>query len=115
MARRGQRKGDWLASDDYTGFSKFASQLKQDYWGNETVKPLKRNLQEIARGFADPYPVPFNRGPNYEQTDGETAYLPQFIGNTNIPFPQSSFYAQVVLPELGGIGYWYVEDTFVVS
>ncbi len=86
MARRGQRRGDWLATDDYTGITRYASQLKKDFWGSYAQKPLLRNLQEIAKPLTDPEPVPFYRGPDYEYTPpciAETA--PPFVGNTNIP------------------------------
>lgn len=86
MARRNGRKGDYLATDDYTGMTRYASELHRDYWGQYAVYPLKRNLQEIASPLDDPAPVPFYRGPSYEQSipcDYELA--PQFVGLTNVP------------------------------
>jgi len=86
MARRAGRKGDWLASDDYTGSTVYASQLRRDFWGSLAVKPLMRNLQEISSPLNDPEPVPFFRGPTYEASVPcayETA--PFFVGNTTIP------------------------------
>lgn len=97
MARRNGRKGDWLATDDYTGFTKYGSQLKQDYWGNMTAIPLKRNLQEIATPLDDPTPIPFYRGPSYEVFNpcvSETA--PVYVGNTNIPTNMDNMAAQVL-------------------
>lgn len=86
MARRGQKKGDWLFSDDYTGFTVYASKIKRDYWGAYTVKPLKRNLQEIATPLNDPQPVKPVSGPNYETVNSATTgVLKQFVGNTNVP------------------------------
>lgn len=85
MARRSGRKGNWLATDDWTGFTEYATTLKLDYWGNRTRIPLRRNLQEIASPLDDPAPVPYFRGPNYEITRsciGEVA--PAFVGNTTI-------------------------------
>lgn len=85
MARRNGRKGDWLATDDYTGFTHYASELSRDYWGSYAKKPLLRNLQEIASPLNDPLPVPFYNGPTYETTPacvGSTA--PLFVGNTNV-------------------------------
>lgn len=85
MARRNQRKGEWLVTDDYTGFTKYASQVSYDFWGALTVKPLMRNLQEISSPLNDPEPVPYFRGPNYEGSSGcvgDTA--PIYIGNTTI-------------------------------
>lgn len=84
--RRSQRRGDYLATDDTTGFTRYASQLRLDYWGNRTQIPLKRNLQEIAYPLDDPTPVPFTRGPSYELSRacvGEIA--PSFVGNTSVP------------------------------
>lgn len=86
MARRAGRKGDYLATDDYTGFTEYASKLRRDYWGNYGVKPLLRNLQEIASPLDDPAPVPFYRGPDYELSvpcDYEVA--PPTVGLTNVP------------------------------
>lgn len=86
MARRQGRMNAWLATDDYTGFTRYASQLKQDFWGSYAERPLKRNLQEIATALNDPRPVPFYRGPSYENTPscvGEIA--PVYVGLTNVP------------------------------
>lgn len=97
MARRNQRKGDWLVSDDATGFTKFASQIRTDFWGNKTAIPLERNLQEIATPLTDPAPLPFYRGPNYEYTPpciAETA--PQYVGNTTVPTNPNNMAFQVL-------------------
>lgn len=113
MARRGGRRGDYLASDDYTGITCYASQLQKDYWGNRTVKPLKRNLQEIASPFNDPLPVPFFRGPQYESTTAcEFETQPLFIGTTTKPFPQTQVTELFGLDV--GIGDASVGCTFVV-
>lgn len=86
MARRSGRKGDFLAADDYTGFTEFGSRLKLDFWGQRTRKPLLRNLQEIATPLDDPYPLPFYRGSNYEQTNGCIAEVaPAYVGLTTVP------------------------------
>lgn len=83
MALRSGRKGAWLASDDYTGLTRYASELHRDYWGNYTKKPLKRNLQEIASPLNDPEPVPLFRGGKYEPTvPADFALSPLYIGNT---------------------------------
>lgn len=85
MARRNGRPGDWLATDDYTGFTEYASNLKRDYWGAYAKKPLLRNLQEIASPLNDPQPVAFYRGPDYEFSPvcvGGTA--PTYVGNTTV-------------------------------
>lgn len=86
MARRNQRRGDWLVTDDYTGFTQYGSRVKKDFWGNYAVRPLERNLKEIATPLSDPTPVPFYRGPSYEFTPtcvGELA--PFYVGNTTVP------------------------------
>lgn len=91
MARRAGRKGDYLATDDYTGFTHYASELKRDYWGSYAKRPLGRNLQEIASPLNDPEPVSFYRGPNYEATFaciGEIA--PSFIGITSVRTNQNN-------------------------
>lgn len=91
MARRQGKKGDYLMTDDYTGFTSYASQLNKDYWGNYTRKPLIRNLQEVASPLLDPIPVSIYRGPQYEVVNPcifET--MPIFIGLTNVLTPQNS-------------------------
>lgn len=85
MARRRGKLGDHLAVDDYYGTVVYASKLRKDYWNNLTVKPLKRNLQEIASPLHDPRPVSMQRGPDYEQyniCDLKTA--PLYVGTTNV-------------------------------
>lgn len=87
MARRRGRPGDWLATDDSTGFTVYASKLKRDFWGNLEVSPLKRNLQEIATALADPYPVYPIRGPQYETVASVSALVvaPTNVGVTSVP------------------------------
>ncbi len=114
MARRGGRKGDWLATDDYTGFTVYASKLKRDYWGNLTVSPLLRNLQEIASPLNDPEPVPYFRAPSYEFTPpcvGELA--PAYVGNTTVPTNQNNMAFQV-LNLSPGVGEMEIGCTLVV-
>lgn len=113
MARRNGRKGNWLASDDYTGVTKYASVLQRDYWGNMAERPLKRNLQEIASPLNDPYPVEFYRGPVYEQVNPcDFELAPAFVGLTNVPTPQN--FAIQVLNLNPGIGQMAVGCTFLV-
>lgn len=84
--RRNGRKGQWLVTDDTTGFTEYSGKIRKDYWNNYTAIPLLRNLQEIATPLSDPYPVPFTRGPNYEVTEpcfADTA--PLYIGTTTTP------------------------------
>lgn len=115
MARRNGRKGDYLATDDYTGFTHYASQLQYDYWGSFVRKPLIRNLQEISSPLDDPEPVSDYRGPNYEFTRpciGEVA--PEYVGNTTIRTNpnNSAFQALNLNPSLGNMS---VGCTFHVS
>lgn len=85
MARRNQRPNAWLATDDTTGFTKYASELFLDYWGNRTAVPLERNLQEICVPLDDPYPVPFYRGSNYENAPTCVAEdAPIYVGLTTV-------------------------------
>lgn len=94
---RNGRLGQWLVTDDYTGFTRYASDMKTDYWGNIVKKPLKRNLQEIASPLNDPLPVTFYRGPSYETINTVTlAYAPATIGNTSTPTPLTSPAAQAL-------------------
>lgn len=114
MARRGGRRGDWLASDDYTGITCYGSELKRDYWGNMVKKPLLRNLQEIATPLGDPYPVKFYRGSTFEVTDPcEFEVSPAKVGLTNVPTPNYS--AIQVMGWNPGIGQMAVGCTFRVS
>ncbi len=85
MARRNGRPGAWLATDDLTGFTVYGNRLKKGYYSEYAVKPLKRNLQEIASPLNDPEPVSVYRGPNYEAWP-YSAYgfvVPIDVGNTS--------------------------------
>lgn len=115
MARRNGRKGDYLLTDDYTGFTVYGSQARKDYWGNLTRIPLLRNLQEIASPLNDPAPVIEYRGPQYEQSvpcDYEIA--PNFVGLTNVPTNMDNMAVQVLDLD-PGIGEMTVGCTFTVS
>lgn len=97
MARRSGRRGDFLGTDDTTGFTEYGSKLRLDYWGNRTAHPLKRNLQELASPLADPFPLPFYRGPSYEDTPaGIGTVLTSFVGNTTVPTNPNNMAAQVL-------------------
>lgn len=114
MARRRGRPGDYLATDDYTGFTHYASELKQDYWGAYAHKPLLRNLQEISQPLDDPGPVPFYRGPNYETTTGCIAEIaPPFVGHTTVPTNPNNM-AYQVLNLNPGLGEMSIGCTFLV-
>lgn len=115
MARRAGRPGQWLATDDTTGFTKYASELRLDYWGNRTAIPLQRNLQEIATPIDDPAPVPFYRGPSYEITPtcvAETA--PAYVGLTSVATNQNNMAFQVLDLD-SGIGTMEISCTFRVT
>lgn len=104
MARRQGRIGDYLCVDDYTGMTRYRSQLTYDYWGSLAVKPLLRNLQEISSPLNDPAPVPDVRGANYEFTRnciGETA--PEYVGLTLVKTSNKNAAAQALnlFPSLG--------------
>lgn len=95
--RRAGKKGNWLVTDDYTGFTRYGTDLHKDFWGNYARKPLIRNLQEIASPLTDPEPVAYYRGPNYEYTPpciAETA--PIYVGNTNVPTNPDNMAFQVL-------------------
>ena len=115
MARRNGRKGDYLATDDYTGFTVYASKLKRDYLGSYAVRPLLRNLQEIATPLNDPEPVDVYSGPNYEVTNGCIADLaPLYVGLTSVPTNLNNAAGQVLLQQ-PGIGEASIECTFRVG
>lgn len=105
MARRKGKIGAWLATDDYTGFTVYASELKRDYWGSLAKNPLLRNLQEISTPLLDPAPVDIFRGPTYETyaTECVGGVAPLFIGTTNIPTGRNNaaFQAMNLHPGVG--------------
>ena len=102
-------------TSDYTGFTRYASKMREDFWGNYGTEReiLKRNLQEIAEPFDDPHPVDIYRGPNYEKVDTcALALSPSTIGVTNVPFPTSL--TTSVLGSDPGIGSMEVGCTFII-
>lgn len=114
MARRRGRKGDHLATDDYTGFTTYSSRLKKDYWGSYARSPLERNLQEISSPLSDPYPVELYRGPNYESSAPNVGYTaPLYVGLTNIPTNPDNAAIQA-LDLFPGIGEMIVGTSFLV-
>jgi hypothetical protein len=123
MARRRGRKGDHLATDDYTGFTRFASDLSRDWWGSYAKKPLIRNLQEIASPLKDPTPVSIYRGPNYEISNGREDDVPLHVGNTtvgtsvlNAAIQTPGLYANVANGKIIlGVGSMAVGTTFVIT
>ncbi len=92
MARRNGRRGDYLATDEYTGMTCFASELQRDFWGSMARNPLQRNLQEISSPLNDPQPVPMFRGPTYEtySTICLGSVAPINVGVTNIATNQNN-------------------------
>lgn len=114
MARRNGRPGQHLATDDYFGFTVLASKLRKDFWGSYAVKPLERNLQEIASPLNDPRPVDLYRGPNYENSAPNVGYnAPEFVGLTNVPTNPNNAAIQV-LDLFPGIGDMVVGLNFIV-
>lgn len=114
MARRGGRLGDWLATDDYTGFTRYASELRKDFWGALAQKPLLRNLQEISTPLEDPYPVNPVRGPSYEVAPvclADTA--PIYVGNTTVPTSNNNMGMQVLGLDLA-IPEMEISCTFII-
>lgn len=85
MARRHGRPGEYLSVDDYTGVTRYRSELQYDYWGNLVKRPLLRNLQEISSPMNDPQPVPDFRGQQYEQSNpSQYVVAPTYVGNTTV-------------------------------
>ena len=123
MARRNGRRGDHLATDDYTGKTVYASELSKDFWGSYAVKPLKRNLQEISSPLLDPTPVSLYRGPNYEVPSSTFLKVPSTIGNTSVL--TNTLNAAIQTPGLypnvnnghivAGIGTARIGSTFIVT
>lgn len=104
MAWRSGRKGQWLATDDNSGITHYASELREGYYGEMAKKPLLRNLQEVASPLSDPYPVSFYRGPNYEASvPCNYEIAPTYVGNTTIPTNRNNAAAQALalFPSIG--------------
>lgn len=116
MARRRGKFGDYLATDDDTGFTVYGSRLRRDYWGNYSTSPLKRNLQEIAKPLNDPRPVQVYRGPNYEVMPDYCLdkHYPFYVGLTNIKTKTDSAYLQALKVD-SGIGFMEVQCDFYVQ
>ena len=97
MRRRG-KPGDYLFTDDLTGFVTYASKIKRGFYGEMAVTPLKRNLQEIATPLNDPVPVENYRGPQYEiMPDYCLCYsAPLYVGNTTVPTNPNNMAFQVL-------------------
>lgn len=123
MARRHGRNGSWLATDDYTGFTVYANKLKRDYWGSYSVRPLQRNLQEIATPLDDPGAVSLYRPSNYETyVVSALSHVPTFVGTTTVSSKPDNmayyvlFYQPPAAPIITpGIGNMVIGSTFVIS
>jgi len=114
MARRNGKPGNWLATEDTTGFTRYGTDLRKDFWGNRTAIPLERNLQEISTPLNDPGPVPFYLGPSYETTTGCVGEVaPSFVGTTTVPTSQANMAFQV-LDLKPGLGDMSIGCTFQV-
>lgn len=117
MARRNGRKGRYLASSDYSSMTEYSDKLQKDFWGDYGLpnEILQRNLQEISTPLNDPYPVPFYRGPTYEQnTECPAEIIPLFIGKTTRRTPTGSTNVQATGVD-PGIGSASIGCTFRVS
>lgn len=120
MARRAGRKGSYLATDDYTGVTRYASEMQFDYWGAFTKNPLKRNLQEISSPLNDPRPVNVFRGPAYEAWPYAAFgfIIPLDVGFTTVLTNRNNMAIQVLgenASSATGIGGMQIGSTFVVS
>lgn len=97
MARRRGRWGDHLVADSYTGFTCYASEVRRDFWGNYSKKPLIRNLQEIASPLSDPQPVSLYLAPAYQNLPHCGAEVaPTYVGNTTVPTNTDNMAFQVL-------------------
>lgn len=116
MARRNGRPGTHLVIDQYTGFTTYRERVSRDFWGSWAIKPLKRNLQDIATPLLDPYPVDVYTGSAYETYETPCIFerIPFYIGTTNIRTPTTSPAAQAIF-NTTGIGDMEVGCTFMVS
>lgn len=98
--RNRHRKGDWLAIDDYTGFTCYGSQLKRDEYGFLTKDPDVVNQQKYIRSYGDPYPVPFVRP---DAVVSASNYPTLFIGTTNVPVNRQSPGFQALSQVVGNV------------
>ena len=117
MARRRGKLGQYLAVDDYTGKTTYASRLRRDHDGFYAEKPLGRNLQEIAMPLNDPRPVPqIGRGADYESYDVcDLQTAPLFVGLTSVRTSTLGAAMQALDYEIDpGIGRAEIGCTFIV-
>jgi hypothetical protein len=97
--KRSGRKGNYLMASDYSGITRFSSDLRKDWWGQygEPELLLKRNLQEIATPLEDPAPVPIFRGGQYEYMNPcASEVAPPYVGLTNVPTNPDNMAFQVL-------------------
>lgn len=64
--RNGTRPGDWLYTCQRCGFTKYASQIRQEWTGLHVCETCwePRHPQEFVRGVADDMTVPFANPPS---------------------------------------------------
>lgn len=106
------RKGDYLAVDDQTGVTYYASEMARDYNGNfvlrATMDPIQPQL--FIKALNDPQPVAvFNPAPPEVPA---SLYQPAVVGDTLVPVPPAP--ASFLFPYDLGIPLMAVGQTFVV-
>lgn len=106
------RKGDYLAVDDLTGITHYASQMGRDYNGNLTLRATMDPIQPqlFIRALNDPQPVEiFNPAPPEVQA---SLFQPAFVGDTPVPVPPAP--ASFLFPYDLSIPLMAVGTTFTV-
>ena len=96
--RHCHKKGDYLMVDDFSGFIRYRSQLRQDEYGFWTQNPDIVNMQKYIRAFGDPYPI----SPVRSDADTTTSNYPTlFVGLTNVPVDRNNAGFQVLSQSVG--------------
>jgi len=95
------KKKDWLIIDQESGFTRYASEVTEDWKGLYVTKRYadSEQPQDFIRSLDDPKPIPFASLPNtdFDLCNG----LPYFIGNTTIPNPQYGPAYHLYAPGIG--------------
>lgn len=108
MIRNTHKIGDHLMVDDESGIVHYASEMVQIWDGSWRHKSNwePRHPQEFVKAKKDPYPIK-NVRPDATYPVPQNV-LPEFIGNTSIPFPTTGPAAHLFGG--GGIGNMRIED-----
>ena len=106
------RKGDYLAVDDQTGVTHYASEMARDYNGNfvlrATMDPIHPQL--FVRALYDPQPVTvFNPAPPEVPASD---FQPYYVGDPTVVVPPAP--ASFLFPYDLSIPQMAVGSTFVV-